>query len=247
MNNQFISYVIEDHNVLACKSVCTLQIYCIYVWNMSDLLYLCMYHTYTIYIICERNSQHRCRTSKRPRREAHQLQPSSFPSVVQECVHTPDVLYLCMIYIRCIVFMYDIYLIYIKYAAKCLWLKAMGWLRLISSLKLQVSFAEYSLFYGALLQKRLVIVRSLLIVATSYDVLVCSGVCHTLSDWLYLGVMTMYLGVIHMKCVWYVWNVYHVHTLSDPNPMIRDGYGVAKQHMTRDSLSLQANYRKRAP
>ena len=29
-----------------------------------------------------------------------------------------------------------------------------GWLRLVGSLKLQVSFAEYSLFYGALLQKR---------------------------------------------------------------------------------------------
>jgi len=30
----------------------------------------------------------------------------------------------------------------------------MGWLRLVGSLKLQVSFAEYSLFYRALLQKR---------------------------------------------------------------------------------------------
>jgi len=30
----------------------------------------------------------------------------------------------------------------------------MGWLRLVGSLKLQVSFAEYSLFYRALLRKR---------------------------------------------------------------------------------------------
>jgi len=30
----------------------------------------------------------------------------------------------------------------------------MGWLRLVGSLKLYVSFAEYSLFYRALLQKR---------------------------------------------------------------------------------------------
>jgi len=30
----------------------------------------------------------------------------------------------------------------------------MGWLRLVGSLKLQVSFAEHRLFYRALLQKR---------------------------------------------------------------------------------------------
>ena len=44
----------------------------------------------------------------------------------------------------------------------------MGWLRLVGSLKLQVSFAEYSLFYRALLQKRPMISRSLPIVATPY-------------------------------------------------------------------------------
>ena len=42
----------------------------------------------------------------------------------------------------------------------------MGWLRLVGSLQLQVSFAEYSLFYRALLQKRPIILRSLLIVTT---------------------------------------------------------------------------------
>jgi len=42
----------------------------------------------------------------------------------------------------------------------------MGWLRLVESIKLLVSFAEYSLFYRALLQKRPMILRSLLIVAT---------------------------------------------------------------------------------
>jgi len=46
----------------------------------------------------------------------------------------------------------------------------MGWLRLVGSLKLQVSFAEYSLFYWALLLKRPIILRSLLIVATPYQV-----------------------------------------------------------------------------
>jgi len=36
----------------------------------------------------------------------------------------------------------------------------MGWLQLVASIKLQVSFAEYSLFYGALLQTRPTICRS---------------------------------------------------------------------------------------
>jgi len=45
----------------------------------------------------------------------------------------------------------------------------MGWLRLVGSLKLYVTFAEYSLFYRALLQKRPIILRSLLIVATPYE------------------------------------------------------------------------------
>jgi hypothetical protein len=44
----------------------------------------------------------------------------------------------------------------------------MGWLRLVGSLKLQVSFAEYNLFYRALLQKRPIISRSLLIEVTQY-------------------------------------------------------------------------------
>ena len=43
-----------------------------------------------------------------------------------------------------------------------------GWLRLVGSLKSYVSFAEYRLFYRALLQKRPMILRSLLIVDTTY-------------------------------------------------------------------------------
>jgi len=42
----------------------------------------------------------------------------------------------------------------------------MGWRRFVGSLKLYVSFAEYSLFCRALLQKKPIILRSLLIVAT---------------------------------------------------------------------------------
>jgi len=45
---------------------------------------------------------------------------------------------------------------------------AMGWLWLAGSLKLYVSFAQYSLFYRALLQKKPKILGSLLIVATPY-------------------------------------------------------------------------------
>ena len=40
-----------------------------------------------------------------------------------------------------------------------------GRLRLVGSLKLEVSFAEYCVFYRALLQKRSMILRSLLLVA----------------------------------------------------------------------------------
>jgi len=42
----------------------------------------------------------------------------------------------------------------------------MRWLRIVGSLQLYFSFAEYSLFYRALLQKRPILLRSLLIVAT---------------------------------------------------------------------------------
>ena len=44
----------------------------------------------------------------------------------------------------------------------------MGCLRLVGFLKVQVAFAEYRLFCKALLQKRPVILRSLLIEATPY-------------------------------------------------------------------------------
>ena len=55
--------------------------------------------------------------------------------------------------------------------------RTMGWLRLVGSLKLSVSFAEYRLFNRALLQKRPIILRSLLIIATPYGLF---SVCHRL-------------------------------------------------------------------
>ena len=52
-----------------------------------------------------------------------------------------------------------------------------GWLRLVGSLKLLVSFAVCSLFYRAFLQKRPIILRSLLIVATPYLAIDLTGCC----------------------------------------------------------------------
>jgi len=49
----------------------------------------------------------------------------------------------------------------------------MGWLWSVESSKIQVFFAECSLFYWALLQKRPMLVGSLLIVATSYLIHTC--------------------------------------------------------------------------
>ena len=45
---------------------------------------------------------------------------------------------------------------------------AMGWLRSVGSIKCQVSFEEYRLFYRALLQKRPIILSILLTKATPY-------------------------------------------------------------------------------
>ena len=66
----------------------------------------------------------------------------------------------------------------------------MGWLRLVGALKLCVSFAEYSLFYRALLQKRPTIPRSLPIIATPQQLQTllslfathCNIVCNTLQQ-----------------------------------------------------------------
>jgi len=50
---------------------------------------------------------------------------------------------------------------------------AMGWSRLVGSLKLQVCFAKEPYKRDALLQKRPIILRSLLIVATPYQGMTC--------------------------------------------------------------------------
>jgi len=48
-------------------------------------------------------------------------------------------------------------------------IKHMGCLQLVDAFKVQVFFAEYRLFYGALLQKRSIIVKSLLTETTPYQ------------------------------------------------------------------------------
>jgi len=57
----------------------------------------------------------------------------------------------------------------------CVMWRAMGWLWLVGSLKLQVSFAKEPYKRDDVLQKRPVILRSLLIVATPYDFICVSS------------------------------------------------------------------------
>jgi len=61
--------------------------------------------------------------------------------------------------------------------------RTMGWLRLVGSLKLQISFAKEPYKRAYTLQKRPIILRRLLIIATPYDV---EGITytHTLSPFL---------------------------------------------------------------
>ena len=70
---------------------------------------------------------------------------------------------------------------------------AMGWLRLVGSSKLLVSFAEYRLFYRALLQKRPIILRSLLIVATPYTNITANAPPASLTDTLKKCLSSSYL------------------------------------------------------
>jgi len=80
----------------------------------------------------------------------------------------------------------------------------MGWLQLVGSSKLQVSFAEHSLFYRALLQKRPIIWRSLLIVATPY-IYCCHYMghyCMNIQTLLSLFCMLLSYIVVHSYIGW---------------------------------------------
>ena len=97
---------------------------------------------------------------------------------VYVCVDMYISLYTSYIYI-CIIYMYTIHMLYticIYYIIHCgIHLRKicdrccpMGWLRCVGSIKLYVSFAEYNLFYRALLQKRPITLSILLTKATPY-------------------------------------------------------------------------------
>jgi len=88
-----------------------------------------------------------------------------------------------------------------------------GWLRLVGSLKLQVSFAKKPYKRDYILQKRLVILRSLLIVATPYVCITrptyvceCVWVCVLIRYYLSVQSTTQYLYVTRLayvcECVW---------------------------------------------
>jgi len=66
----------------------------------------------------------------------------------------------------------------------------MGWLRLVGSIKWQVPFAEYCLFYRALLQKRPIILRSLLTEATTYTCSNVSSLLYVLNLWKWIWCTT---------------------------------------------------------
>jgi len=104
----------------------------------------------------------------------------------------------------------------------------MGWLRLVGSLKLQVSFADYSRFYRALLQKRSTILRRLRMVGTpqasshGHVVLLCLHestkyvhIClrvldvHVKSNYVYIYVYILCLDAISRKSALY--SFYTVH------------------------------------
>jgi len=83
---------------------------------------------------------------------------------------------------------------------------------LVGSLKLYVSFAEYSLFYEALLQKWPVIFRSLLIVATLYPLL--SNECYILSVRFFLLIWLSHTHTSSLSLV-YIWDMTHLYEPHD--------------------------------
>ena len=95
----------------------------------------------------------------------------------------------------------------------------MGWLRLVGSLKLYVSFAKEPCKRDDILQKRLVILRSILIVATPYEKVV-SGIwmshvthmnesCHTY-EWVMSYTWRNYIRDLKESCHTCEWVMSHI-------------------------------------
>ena len=113
---------------------------------------------------------HTVRTHAMPRRRSHTHTPRTHIHASKHALkqHNPHTHISTGLYIHAKYTYTNVHVyicMYVIHAFSCMGM-CMGWLRLVGSLKLQVSFAEYSLFYRALSQKRPTILRSLLIVAT---------------------------------------------------------------------------------
>jgi len=77
-----------------------------------------------------------------------------------------------------------------------------GWLWLVGSFKLYVSFAGFRLFYRALLQKRPILLRSLLIVATPYRVrFSCAISCGVATTTRLLKIIGLFCKRIDLFCI----------------------------------------------
>jgi len=115
-----------------------------------------------------------------------------------------------------------------------------GRLRLVGSFKSYVSFAEYSLFYRALLQKRSIILRSLLIITTLHICASClivprnafrsgrrsylkySDVYIYIYIFISLSVLTtyaMHVGIYMYMCV-YIYIYIHIYIYIYPNKIL---------------------------
>jgi len=85
------------------------------------------------------------------------------------CVYTYIQVYICVLCVGVHIYVYTHEHTQHSYVRVYLYIQIdMGWLRSVGSIKLQVPFAEYRLFYRALVQKRPMILRSLLILASPY-------------------------------------------------------------------------------
>ena len=100
-----------------------------------------------------------------------------------------------------------------------------GWLRLVGSLKSSVSFAECHLFHRALLQKRPIILRSLIIVATpcthkdTHNIDTCAHA--------YTNTNTHAYTYIHLSVSRYV----YIHTYRHVHIGMKNIYSYAQIHI----------------
>jgi len=96
----------------------------------------------------------------------------------------------------------------------CLWLD-MGWLRLVGSLKIYVSFAKEPYKRDFILQNTPIICRSLLIVATPSDISMWSWLDMSQYVWLDLTVTRYDIWMSHTHDMTYEW-VTHSHMTVTP-------------------------------